>query len=77
MSKLLNDFNNIYNGLYELDDNISLEFSDISSIFDRLLKNNADFKKAVEELNAERMDLILSDREAVAFFLAYISNLEY
>lgn len=66
---LIKQFNNKYNYLYGLYDNVN-GYDEAIEAFDLLLKENSLFKIIVKKFNDSRQDFIASDREAASFMFA-------
>lgn len=68
MDALLDAYNEIYAALYE--GRLNLSYARRSELIDRF--DGADYNRDVlRAFNEQRQDIVASDREAVAFMLAY------
>lgn len=81
MTELLNKFNYYYNRFYNSNDyynkkytlkrGYSYNISDLSYIFDAIIKDD-EIIKIVRQFNQVRGDIITSDREAAALLIAMV-----
>lgn len=67
MKKIETMYYAFYDALY----NERINAPGAAAAFDAAMANDPDFKKAVLDFVAARLDPISSDREAAAFYLAY------
>lgn len=68
MEKLLNQYNKEYDFLYDNNDNVA-GYNDALNEYDKLIKNN-NFRQWLQHFVNYRKDLLISDREVVAFIFA-------